>query len=57
MEREYNLDIAWLKDENLKDPNLLPEPYVLASDAITELNTCVDELQEILTLIDAEGLE
>lgn len=53
--RDYNLDITWLKDENLEDPNSLPEPQVLAADAITELNYCVDELQEILDLIDAEG--
>jgi type I restriction enzyme M protein len=53
-ERDYNLDITWLKDEGLEDPNSLPEPQVLAGDAITELNACVDELQEILTLIDAE---
>ena len=53
-ERNYNLDITWLKDEGLEDPNSLPEPQALAADAITELNACVDELQEILTLIDAE---
>lgn len=53
-ERNYNLDITWLKDEGLEDPNSLPEPQILAADAITELNACVDELQEILTLIDAE---
>lgn len=52
--RNYNLDITWLKDEGLEDPNSLPEPQVLAGDAITELNACVDELQEILALIEAE---
>ena len=56
-ERDYNLDITWLKDENLEDPDSLPEPDVLAADAITELNACVDELQEILALIDAEEIE
>jgi type I restriction enzyme M protein len=56
-ERNYNLDITWLKDENLEDPNSLPEPQVLASDAITELNACVDELQLILDLIEAEDVE
>lgn len=54
-ERHYNLDIIWLKDDNLEDPNLLPEPHILAGDAITELNACVDELQVILDLIDAEN--
>ena len=56
-ERDYDLDIAWLKDANLEDPNSLPEPQVLAGDAITELNACVDDLQEILTLIEAEEVE
>jgi len=50
--RDYNLDITWMKDDNLEDPNSLPEPHILASDAITELNACVDELREILELID-----
>jgi type I restriction enzyme M protein len=56
-DRNYNLDITWLKDDTLEDPNLLPEPQVLASDAITELNACVDELQMILDLIEAEEME
>jgi hypothetical protein len=56
-ERDYNLDITWLKDEGLEGPNSLPKPQVLAADAITELNACVDELQEILTLIEAEEAE
>jgi len=56
-ERNYNLDITWLKDDGLEDPNSLPEPQILAGDAITELNACIDELQEILTLIDAEEMQ
>ncbi|MFQ5786407.1 MAG: N-6 DNA methylase [Thermodesulfobacteriota bacterium] len=56
-DRNYNLDITWLKDENLADPDSLPEPQVLASDAITELNACVDELQEILDFIEKEEVE
>jgi type I restriction enzyme M protein len=52
--RKFNLDITWLKDDSLEDPNSLPEPHELAGDAITELNACVNELQEILALIDTE---
>jgi type I restriction enzyme M protein len=55
--RNYNLDISWLKDESLEDPDSLPEPQELAADAITELETCINELQEILELIDAEVKE
>jgi type I restriction enzyme M protein len=53
-ERSYNLDITWLKDENLEDPDSLPEPHELVADAISELEACVDELKEILEVIDAE---
>lgn len=56
-DRNYNLDISWLKDENLEDPDSLPEPQDLAADAITELNACVDELQEILNFIEVEDVE
>ena len=53
-ERNFNLDITWLKDESLEDPNSLPEPRELAGDAITELNACVVELREIIDLINAD---
>jgi type I restriction enzyme M protein len=56
-ERRYNLDITWLRDESLEDPDTLPEPHLLAADAITELGACIDELQEILDFIDAEEVE
>jgi type I restriction enzyme M protein len=56
-ERNFNLDISWLKDENLEDPDSLPEPQLLVADAITELGACVDELQSILDEIEAENGE
>ena len=56
-ERDFNLDISWLKDENLEDPDSLPEPQLLVADAITELGACVDELQAILDEIEAENGE
>lgn len=55
--RDFNLDISWLKDENLEGPNSLPEPQLLVADAITELSACVDELQLILDEIEAEEME
>jgi len=55
--RNYNLDITWLKDENLEDPESMPDPRFLAADAITELGACIDELQEILDFIEAEEVE
>lgn len=53
-ERDYKLDITWLKDETLEDSDNLPEPQVLATEAITELEFVVDELKEILNLLDTE---
>jgi type I restriction enzyme M protein len=57
-ERDYKLDITWLKDESLEDSDELPEPQDLASEAITELEAAVDDLREIVELIEKEeGVE
>jgi len=56
-ERDYKLDINWLKDETLEDSDNIPEPQVLAAEAITELEFVVDELKEILNLLEAESEE
>lgn len=54
-ERGYKLDITWLKDDSLEDADDLPEPEVLAAEAITELEAAVDGLREILAMIEANG--
>lgn len=54
-ERDYKLDITWLKDESLE--NELPEPQVLASEAVTELEAVVDDLKDILELMEMNGDE
>jgi type I restriction enzyme M protein len=51
-DRDYKLDITWLKDESLEDANDLPEPQDLAAEAITELEAVVDDLRDILELIE-----
>jgi type I restriction enzyme M protein len=53
-ERSYKLDITWLKDESLEDSDELPEPQDLATEAVTELETVVDDLREIIELLDKE---
>lgn len=47
-ERGDSLDIAWLKDDNAEDAADLPEPAVLAQEAMTELEGAIAELQAIL---------
>ena len=54
-ERDYKLDITWLRDESLEDANDLPEPEVLVSEAISELEAVVDDLKEILILVESNG--
>jgi type I restriction enzyme M protein len=57
-ERDYKLDVTWLKDESLEDSDELPEPQDLAAEAITELEAVVDDLKEIVELIEKEeGVE
>ncbi len=50
-ERNFNLDIFWLKDESLDDAENLPEVEDLASDALTYLEAASDEVQEILRFL------
>jgi type I restriction enzyme M protein len=57
-DRQYNLDVTWMKDESLEDSDELPEPQDLASEAITELEAVVDDLREIVALVEKEeGVE
>ncbi|MCT7988584.1 HsdM family class I SAM-dependent methyltransferase [Laspinema olomoucense] len=56
-ERDYKLDLTWLRDESLEDADNLPEPQDLASEAITELEAVVDDLKDILALMELEGDE
>lgn len=56
-ERDYKLDITWLKDESLEDSDALPEPQDLAAEAITELEAVVDDLREMLTLLEQPASE
>lgn len=53
-DRDYKLDITWLKDESLEDADELPEPQDLAAEAITELEAVVDDLREIVALIEKD---
>lgn len=53
-ERNYKLDITWLKDESLEDGDELPEPQELAAEAITELEAVMNDLREIIRLVEKE---
>lgn len=49
--RHYNLDIKWLKDESLDDPDSLPEPLDLINEAVVEMEAVLDELNVLASLL------
>ncbi len=57
--RGDSLDISWLKDESDTGNDELPEPAVLAREAIDELDGAIDELRAILEELgeDVEEVE
>ena len=57
-ERDFKIDsLKWLKDETLEDADELPEPEELAVDAISELESAVEELNTILGLLENSSNE
>lgn len=53
-ERGDSLDISWLKDDSETDAQDLPEPAVLAQEAMVELDAAMDELRGILEELGEE---
>ena len=57
-ERGFKLDgLKWLKEDSLDDSDDLPEPEDLATDAIAELEAAVAELNQVLALLEGDGIE
>jgi len=51
--RDFKLDgFKWLKEASLEDADDLPEPDELATDAISELEGAVGELNKLLGLLE-----
>lgn len=51
--RDFKLDsFKWLKDDTLEDADDLPPPEELATDAISELESAVEELNGVLALLE-----
>ena len=53
-ERGDSLDISWLKDDSDTSNEEMPEPAVLAADAMTELEAAFEELRGILAELGEE---
>src|SRR3989338_9183022 len=42
-----NLDIFWIKDENLDDLDSLPEPGIIANELVEDLENALEQLRQI----------
>jgi type I restriction enzyme M protein len=52
----YKLDaFKWLRDEELDDPDELPEPEELITEAMEELQLAMDDLADIQKLLEGNG--
>lgn len=52
-ERHYKLDaFKWIRDEELDDPDALPEPGELITEAMEELQLALDELSDMQRLLE-----
>jgi len=55
-QRHYKLDaFKWLRDESFDDPDDLPEPEELITEAMEELQLALDDLTDIQRLLEEPG--
>ncbi len=50
-----NLDIFWLKDQSLTDLDNLPDPDILASEIIENLEAGLEQFREIMDTVEEGG--
>ena len=54
--RHYKLDaFKWIRDEELDDPDDLPEPGELITSAMEELQLALDELNDLQRLLEGSS--
>ncbi len=49
-----SLDIFWIKDKSLADLDSLPDPDVLAADIIENLQSALDNFNELMATLKKE---
>jgi len=53
---KINLDIFWLKDDSLDDPDLLPTPEEIAAEIVESLEAALDRFRNVAaSLAPANG--
>jgi type I restriction enzyme M protein len=57
-DKHYKLDaFKWLRDEEIDDPDVLPDPEELITEVMEELLLALDDLADIQRLLDSNGSE
>jgi type I restriction enzyme M protein len=57
-DKHYKLDaFKWLRDEEIDDPDELPDPEELITEVMEELQLALDDLADIQRLLDSNGSE
>lgn len=51
--KEDSLDISWLKDNSITDAANLPEPAILASEAMNEMTEALREIKQLMVELGA----
>ena len=55
-EHHYKLDgFKWLRDEEVSDPDDLPEPQELITEVMEEMHLGLDELSDIQRILEGNG--
>ena len=49
---KVNLDIFWLKDDRLDDPDLLPPPDEIAAEIVESLQAALDRFRNVAKALD-----
>lgn len=57
VQRNDNLDITWLRDENADHAEDLPEPEVLAAQIMENLGIAMQEMEELSTMLEGGEAE
>jgi len=47
-----NLDIFWLKDDTLDDPDLLPPPEEVAAEIVENLETALERFRRVANVLN-----
>lgn len=55
IQAKCSLDLFWIRDESLEDSKTLPDPHILAQEIADDLQSALDEIQNILGDLEARA--